>query len=218
MADQKNALIFYWEWADIFFKELQAEEAKSLLLAIVDLDRNGEEPAGMESRSGEFRMAFNSIRGVLSRNRDKYEETCRKRQEAAKARWLKENPNKSAADYEKEVLRIGSSTKQHANACDSDNESDNEHERDLESGIERGNERDKESGKGKGAGGTIGGNQKGKQKKYGYWTEEQIKQLCVENNKPFGLLTESMKENIGKATNDDEGKAALLRICQLENL
>lgn len=79
----KHAMLIHHDF-ERMFDMLTDEECGKLLKAVLRYDKYGEDTF-FEDRS--LRLCYVRIIDCLDKNRTKYEETCRKREESAKKRW-----------------------------------------------------------------------------------------------------------------------------------
>ena len=77
---EKNSFILFYEWEDSI-RSLTDEQAGQLLRALFAYEKRGEQYTGGDP-AVELAMGF--LYASLDRNREKYEETCRKRSAAGK--------------------------------------------------------------------------------------------------------------------------------------
>lgn len=90
MSD-KNSMIFYYDWLNLF-DELSNAEVGELVLAAVRYDQLGEDTP-FEDRG--LRVAFKALKNSIDISNDKYQEICEKRRLAAERRWKEANANES---------------------------------------------------------------------------------------------------------------------------
>jgi hypothetical protein len=76
---ERISFVFYHEFAE-YIAELSGDEAKELMLAVIDYDREGIVP----SLKGAAKMAFIAMALRIDKDRESWEDACRKRREAGK--------------------------------------------------------------------------------------------------------------------------------------
>lgn len=87
MKDKKT-FVSYADWIDYFDEDTTMEQKGQIFDCILRFqnDETGVRPADPAAR-----MVFNKIRATMKADAEKYEEKCRKRAEAAEARWRMQN-------------------------------------------------------------------------------------------------------------------------------
>jgi len=108
MKSQKKSVQLYYEYIDQF-EELDADQLRLLIYAMINYDQHGEMPELDKVTS----MAFSFIKRRMDYDRDKYLERCKKNKENIESYWNKKKKNsieynrvrmkKDDTDIEKEI-------------------------------------------------------------------------------------------------------------------
>ncbi len=130
---EKNSFILFYEWEDSI-RSLTDEQAGQLLRALFAYEKRGEQYTGSDPAVA---LAMGFLYASLDRNREKYEEICRKRSAAGKKGGAPRGNQNARKDENKQNKQ--KQTKQ----PDSDSDSERDSERVSES--ENDSERDSES-------------------------------------------------------------------------
>lgn len=92
----RKGFMMYLEWCDAI-AQLPAEKQGQMLSAMAEFTRTDTEPQFTDSGLQGMWVMF---RGKMSRDRERYEQTCRMRREAANKRWEKaEKPAPKRSGY-----------------------------------------------------------------------------------------------------------------------
>ena len=110
----KDSFILYLDQQEVF-EMLSDEQAGKLIKNIFQYERSGKMP----QMDKFLNLAFVPIMQILDKNRNKYEERCRKNKENIKIRWNKNN----TIEYE--------CKNKNTNYTDNDNDSDNDNDNEL---------------------------------------------------------------------------------------
>ena len=125
--EKKSFIMYtdYWQW----FKLLSDAELGHLTRAVFDYERNGILPQDLDEKES---IAFAMVKENLDRDKIKYEATCLRNQQIAKARWkkLKESGVASIPFDTDGTDPIRLFTK------DTDNDNDNDIDNDNDSDID----------------------------------------------------------------------------------
>lgn len=130
---EKNSFILFYEWEDSI-RSLTDEQAGQLLRALFAYEKRGEQYTGGDP-AVELAMGF--LYASLDRNREKYEETCRKRSAAGKKGGAPKGNQNARKDENKQ------NKQKQAKQPDSDSDSDSE--RDSERVSESGSDSERDS-------------------------------------------------------------------------
>lgn len=85
MAEKKSFVLYFNAWEQ--WSMLTDEQAGILIKALLNYGKTGEK---LETQDGMVKMAFAFISAQMDMDREKYDETCRKRKEAVRKRWEKD--------------------------------------------------------------------------------------------------------------------------------
>lgn len=139
---EKNSFILFYEWEDSI-RSLTDEQAGQLLRALFAYEKRGEQYTGSDPAVA---LAMGFLYASLDRNREKYEETCRKRSAAGKKGGAPRGNQNARKDENKQNKQ--------KQAIQPDSESDSDSERDSERVSESENESERDSESPCGADGT----------------------------------------------------------------
>lgn len=130
----KDSFIVFYEWEDNL-RKLSDEQMGQVFRAIFAYEKRGEKYNGADFAVD---MAMNFIYGVIDRNRERYEETCRQRSIAG-AKGGAPKGNRNASKRAKQANGLSDNQNQ---AKQAEHESEREYERERESERESESERE----------------------------------------------------------------------------